>query len=166
MSISQCLIPIEDPRQAFWEQSARMYLAAMIGYVLECLLPEEHTLAYAAELFSEMPSGNCNRLFRELGELSPDSFAYKKRRMFSGIKTAEKMYESIQGILTEKPDLLTCDGPVRMYSRPDKVDFPFLDREQTAVFLTISDADRSSDRLASLFYTQALQPLCASADRD
>ena len=166
MSIANCLVPIEDPRQAFWEQAARMYMAAMIGYVLECLPREEHTLEYVAALFSEMPSGNFERLFTELGELNPDSFAYKKYRMFANVKTAEKMHESIRGILAEKLDPLTYDGPVRMYNRPEKVDFPALGREKTAVFLTISDTDRSADRLASLFYTQALQSLCASADRD
>lgn len=41
-----------------------------------------------------------------------------------------------------------------------------LAQEKTAVFLTVSDTDRSADRLVNLFYTQALQTLCRSADRD
>ncbi len=39
-------------------------------------------------------------------------------------------------------------------------------REKTAVFLTVSDTDRSMDRLADLFVTQAVHTLCRSADRD
>ena len=42
------------------------------------------------------------------------------------------------------------------------MDFASLGREKTALFLNISD----TDRLANLFYTQALQSLCASADKD
>ena len=33
------------------------------------------------------------------------------------------------------------------------------------MFLTVSDTDRSMDGLANLFYTQALQSLCAAADK-
>ena len=39
-------------------------------------------------------------------------------------------------------------------------------REKTALFLTISDTDRSLDGLAGIFMTQALQILCKSADHD
>ena len=53
-----------------------------------------------------------------------------------------------------------------MYSAPDRIRFQTLGQEKTAVFLTISDTDRSMDGLVNPFYTQALQALCASADRD
>ena len=39
-------------------------------------------------------------------------------------------------------------------------------KHKTALFLTISDTDRSMDRLTNLFYTQALHELCNSADQD
>ena len=55
---------------------------------------------------------------------------------------------------------------MEMYRKPNRVDFRALGREKTAVFLTISDMDRSMDRLVNLFYTQAFQALCRSADRD
>lgn len=53
-----------------------------------------------------------------------------------------------------------------MFSCPQRIDFRSLGREKTAVFLTISDTDRSMDGLVNLFYTQALQTLCNSADKD
>lgn len=166
MSIATALVPIDDPRQPFWELAARTYLACILGYVLECLPQEEHTLEYAGRLVGELNSGSFDKLLEELGQENPDSFAYKKYRLFAGNKTAEKMHQSIIGILGQKMDPLTWDGPVRMYAKPDKVSFPDLGRERTAVFLTVSDTDRSNDRLAALFYTQALQALCASADKD
>lgn len=48
---------------------------------------------------------------------------------------------------------------------PNRINFPRLGKEKTALFLTISDTDRSMDRLVNLFYTQAFQSLCAAADR-
>lgn len=166
ISVTACLVPIEDPRQAIWEQHARMYMSAMIAYVMECLPPEEHTLKYVMNLFCEMNTGVFDDLFQELGARNPDSFAWTRYQMFKDISRAEKMNESIRGIIAEKLDPLTFDGPLQMYTRPDKVDFAAMGREKTAVFLNISDMDRSSDRLINLFYTQALQALCHSADKD
>ena len=40
-----------------------------------------------------------------------------------------------------------------------------LAKRKTALFLTISDMDRSQDKLANLFYAQALQVLCRYADQ-
>lgn len=166
MSVATALVPIEDPSQPFWEYAARTYLAALVGYVMECLPREEHSLTYVARLFGEMNSGNFDKLMGELGERNPDSFAYQKYRLFADNKTAEKMHQSIVGILGEKLDPLSWKGPAALYAKPDKVNFADLGRERTAVFLTISDTDRCNDRLAALFYTQALQALCASADKD
>ena len=166
VSITACLVPIEDPRQAIWEQHARQYLSALIAYVMEAMPPEEHTLKSVMDLFTEMNDSGFKRLFEELGEQRPDSFAWTRYKMFRGTKNVEKMHESIRGIISQKLDLLTFDGPLQMYTRPDKVDFSALGREKTAVFLNVSDTDRSVDRLVNLFYTQALQALCNSADKD
>ncbi|MCI9120730.1 MAG: type IV secretory system conjugative DNA transfer family protein [Oscillibacter sp.] len=166
LSICATLVPVEDATQPFWEYLARMYMEVLVGYVLECLPPEEHNLEMVTELFGEMPSGNFERLLEELGLENPRSFAYRKFRMISGIKQAEKMHESVRGILSEKLDPFTFEGPFRLFKRPSQLHFPSLGREKTAVFLTISDTDRSADRLAALFYLQALQSLCASAGKD
>lgn len=166
MTVSTCMVPVEDERQPFWDFAARMYLTTLIAYTLECLPREEHTLEYVAALFAEMPSGNFDRLMAKLGEQNPDSFAYRKYKMHMGISTAEKMHESIRGILAEKLDPLVYDEPLAMYRKPGRLDFKSLGQRETAVFFTVSDTDRSSDKLASLFFTQALQSLCHSADRD
>ena len=172
MTIADSLVPMEDEKSPFWDQAAKMYLASLIGYVLECLPRREHTMEYVAKLFTQMqrekygaPSRG-EELFRELGMENPDSFAYKKYQMYKATADAERMHASILGILAEKLDPLVYDGPLAMYSRKKRMDFRTLGREKTAVFLTISDTDRSADRLVNLFYTQALQTLCRSADRD
>jgi len=174
MSVANCLAPVEDHRDPFWDHAATMYLASMIGYVLECLPEEEHTLEYVAKLFAEMRAEpqegrripNAVRLFQELGEQNPDSFAYKKFKMYICTSGAEKMHASILGILAGKLDPLVYDGPLSMYKKEKRVEFDQLGRRKTAVFLTISDTDRSADRLVNLFYTQAIQSLCRCADRD
>lgn len=166
MRIAACLIPMESRNDPFWDLSARMYVEAMIGYVLECLPKKEHTLKYVCELVSQMSGEYFNKLFRELEELNPDSFAIKRYQAFQGSEKAEKTFESIHAVIAGKLNALNFDGPVAMYGKKNRVNFAELGKEKTAVFLTISDTDRSMDKLCNLFYTQALQMLCASADHD
>jgi len=103
-------------------------------------------------------------MMQELEAERPDSFAVQKYRMFQSNRTAEKMDASIRGILAAKLDPLTFDGAARLFSKEERLDFTSLGREKTAVFLTVSDTDRSLDKLVNLFYTQAMQALCRSAD--
>jgi type IV secretion system protein VirD4 len=86
--------------------------------------------------------------------------------MFKTIATAEKMYASIIGIVAEKLDIMSFDGIDKFFHNPQKISFKDLGREKTIVFLNISDSDRTMDRLISIFYTQALQELMLSADKD
>lgn len=176
MTIACALAPVESQKDPFWDYSAQMYVACMIGYVMECLPPEQRTLEYVMKLFGEMDfdrnnssfeeGSNFGRMLHELGQKDPNSFAWKKFCSFRGNATAEKMHESIRGILASKLDVLTFDAVLALYTRKNRVDFASLGRERTALFLTVSDTDRSLDRLVNLFYTQAFQALCNSADRD
>lgn len=166
MSVAACLTPSESHHEPFWEKSARMYIACMIGYVLECLPEEEHTLEYVQKLYAEMNTDNFSQLLEDLGMENPDSFAFKKYQMFCNAKDVKTTYECIRMFIAERLDTLTFDGPLQMYKNPKRVKFEELGRKKTAVFLTISDTDRSMDTLTSLFYTQALHALCESADKD
>ena len=163
-SIATCLVPLEDHNQPFWDLSARVYVCTLIAYVMECLPKEKHTLQSVMELFTEMDSDSFDDDFQALGVRNPHSFAWTMYRRIKDNRKAERMHESIRGIVAQKLDPLTFDGPLQMYTRPDKVDFAALGREKTAVFLNVSDMDRSADRLVNLFYTQALQTLCSVAD--
>ena len=164
MSIAACLVPVEDHTQPFWDLSARMYVATLIAYVMECLPKSQHTLKFVMDLFTEMDSDSFDDRFQALGVRNPNSFAWMKYKTIKDNRKAEKMHESIRGIVAQKLDPLTFDGPLQMYTRFHKVNFADLGREKTAVFLNVSDMDRSADRLVNLFYTQALQALCQSAD--
>lgn len=166
MTVAACLCPLTLSKDPFWEKSARMYIACMVGYVLECLPEEEHTLEYVQKLYAEMDTENFDMLFEELGMENPDSFAFKKYKMIRSAKNVKTTYECVRMFIAEKLDTLTFDGPLQMYKNPERVRFEDLGRERTAVFLTISDTDRSMDTLASLFYAQAFQALCESADKD
>lgn len=166
MTIAACIANIESSKDPFWEFSARMYLESIIGYVMECLPEEEHTLDSVVRLYCEIGTGRFDRLLMELNELNPDSYAVSRYNMFKSTAKAEKMYASIQGILAEKLSVLSFAGAKALFHNPNKIQFADLGKGKTAVFLNISDTDRSMDKLVNLFYTQAFHTLCNSADKD
>ena len=170
-TLCAALVPLGDQRDRFWEESARTLLSALVGYVLEMLPQEEHTLEYVLKLFTTEDGGMApqrvyRQLLQDLARENPDSFAARQFGLYSVVQTSEKTDASVQAFVSRALAPLAYDGPLQMYRSDRRVDFRALGREKTAVFLTVSDTDRSMDGLVNLFYTQALQTLCASADRD
>ena len=84
LTLCAALVPLENSKEPYWERSARTLLASLVGYVLESLPQEEHTLEYVLKLFtaeSERQQGFSSpqlvfrELLRQLGAENPDSFA-------------------------------------------------------------------------------------------
>ena len=165
MTISAALIPIESPRDPFWELTARVYLESLIGYVLECLPEDERSMDTVVRLSREIGTGRLSKLMDELAILDPDSFAVRRYTICRDGEKADRTNACVLMFLAEKLASLDCDEAKAIFRNPDKIDLAKLGREKTAVFLEISDTDRSRDRLANLFYSQALHILCNEADR-
>lgn len=166
LTIASCMIPLENSREPIWELSARTYLETMVGYVLECLPEKEHNMTSVLKLFNEMPTGRYDRLMKELCEMEPNSFTAVRYQMTKSLRQAEKMYESIRAFIAVRLDVFTFDGARTILEHPYRILFSDIGMEKTAVFVTVSDTDRSMDYLANLFYTQAIQALCNSADKN
>lgn len=161
MTVAACLVPVES-REPFWDLSARMRLESLIGYVMDFLPPEEHDLVSVVKLFQ---SGKADRIFQEVEEIAPDCFCAVRYRMSQMVKQADKTEASIQGILAERLACCSFEGVTALFRNPRQLFIPDLGRGKAALFLKVSDVDRSMDRLVGLFYTQALQVLCDTADR-
>ena len=164
MRIADILCPMEDPTQPFWDYAAKMVLSSLIAYVLTALPEEQHTLEYVLELVSELQTGLVDELMTELSDRRPNCMAVRKYRAYRSTQKAEKMFASICGILAEKLDPVSFDGALEMLVKPERICFREIGSAKTAVFLTVSDTDRSMDKLVTLFYTQAMQELCSFAD--
>ena len=133
---------------------------------MECLPENEHNLDSAITLSLQIANGNYAKLIKELEFINPNSLAVKTYNLFKDTCKSEKTLASVLAILGEKFNGLMLNDLLKMYKNENRIDFSSLGREKTAVFLSISDTDRSKDRIISLFYTQALQELCNSADFD
>lgn len=167
LALAATLIPIENPREPYWEQTARIYLESAISYVLEALPERERHMGSVVRLIPEMGrKGKYKALMRELEVIAPDSFALSRYRMFQPVaEDADKTAACVHSFLASKLAPFGFAGAVRFLSDPRKLNIKRLGRKKTAVFLTISDTDPSLYRLADVFYTQALHTLCDLADQ-
>ena len=164
ITVAAALVPVTSRTDPFWDLSARNYAEALIGYTLDNLPREEHTLVSVAKLFAEAETGVLDELMREYCTICPDSFAAMRWKFFQGGRKADKTYSSILAILSQRLSNFSFSGVQQLFTNKNQIDFGAISREPTAVFVHVSDNDFSLSGLTSLFYTQALQALIAEAD--
>ena len=156
----------KDP---FWEEAAEVLLSALIAYLWEYRPKHEQTLRSVFKLtaacqVNENDASNStplDRLFNEVRRRAPESFAvsqYDKFRIGAG-KTLRSVLISLNARLG-RYDF----KEMQMMTAKDDIFIPQLGQRKTAVFVVISDKDRSMDGYANLFITQTMDELCRFAD--
>lgn len=160
------LSPLTNARDPFWDNTCRAILCAFVSFVLERLPREEHNLASAFKLF-HLADDRLVELFMDLEADNPDSLAVRQYNLvMKSLPGAKQTYSCVRAELGEKLSSLTLEGSRHMFTARERVSFRDMGKRRTALFLSVSDTDRSMDRLSNLFYAQALQALCNSADND
>lgn len=153
----------------FWEESDEMFLSSLIGYLYlhrpkhEQTIKSIYKLMYACEIqenYSEATNA-LDRIFHEVEKQDRDDFSaaqYKKFRQGAG-KTLCSILISLSARLGR------YDYPeFHKMTEVDSIDLGNIGKEKTAVFVIISDKDRSMDGFANIFYSQAMDELCRVAD--
>ncbi|MCM1480134.1 MAG: type IV secretory system conjugative DNA transfer family protein, partial [Muribaculaceae bacterium] len=77
---------------------------------------------------------------------------------------AERMWSSIVEFANRALEPFDFEEARTIFENPKSFDISKLGTEKTALFLNVSDTDRTFDNLINVFYTQALQILCSFAD--
>lgn len=163
--IAQAICPCLNSKEPFWDQAAQMYLETIILFVMNLLPPWQHNLYEVYTFLSKMGTDELENMVEEECITHPDSAFTRKMQMIRQNAKADKMDASIKGILAQHLDVVACSGVKRMFCMKKQTDMRSFLRGKTALFLSVSDSDRSQDALINLFYTQALQYLMAAADR-
>lgn len=172
MKISEILAQSEDSvgttADPFWDKITKLFLNGLIGYLCETdALPK--TLESVLKLMREgerYSGGQRNSpladRFNRLKDADPNSWAYTQ---FNNVNVCpDDTYDSVRATLAAK--FANLDTPeIRGMTRCSDIDFKLIGSRKTAVFVTVSDTDRSMDDLANLFITQSMQQLCGFADR-
>ncbi|MFI3201523.1 MAG: type IV secretory system conjugative DNA transfer family protein [Eubacteriales bacterium] len=168
LTMAQVVIPdragAKDP---FWNQSARLYLQCLIAYVLETEKEEVISFRQVGKIFEQIKNQEkFNEIMDSVKEKNSESFAVKIYELIVGNEVAEKTHASIIGVMAERISVMVSEEYIRMYELQDRLDFTQISEKKTAVFLIVSDTDRSNDTMVSMFYTQALNKLCTVADNN
>lgn len=151
-------------REPFWQDSARDYMECMVSYVKDFTPENEHHFGTVYKLATLMDSGRFTELMRDAEEKLPDGLVAKRYPQIISNAGADRMHASIKGFVYQNLSSLNTKEAVRFYKRQDRIDFKELGKKPTALFLIVSDTDRSQDVFINLLYTQALQELVRFAD--
>jgi len=102
----------------------------------------------------------------EKQEEDPMAFAVRQHSASMAAKEAEKMAASIKSVTGQKLLPYMVSEVDQLFKMGNRIDFRDLRREKTALFVHVSDVDRSMDRLVALFYEQMLKTLVERSDQD
>lgn len=151
----------------FWDSMTIIMLSAIIGYMFETnYMPFNfkgilQLVREGERTNDDNKDSRLSRRFKKLRETDPLSWACDQ---FSDVDQApDKTYDCIRATLTSKLSRLDTRELQIMMSGNDFT-FASIGSSRTAIFVTVSDTDRSMDCLANIFFTQAMQQLCRSAD--
>lgn len=155
----------------FWDESGQLLLQAIMAYLMEAWGPNDQNLHTILKLINICTINEndteaatpLDRMMKDWGEKSPGSYAlstYNKVRI-----SAARTMKSI--LVTVNAKLGMLDTPeMNELMREDDVDIASIGKQKTALFVVVSDTDRSVDNLANIFFTQAMNELCRVADKE
>ena len=156
----------------YWDQASTLLLNAILAYlVYECRL-QDRTLANVQklirsfELNDEKPGfkSTLEIMFDTLKDKNAQCFAVKQWESFCCLKGSERTVACVVSTLhTKFSQFMTPD--VEWLTNMDTLNFDAIGKQKTAVFVNVSDVDRSKDKLVSLFYSMLLNRLRNVADK-
>ena len=155
----------------FWDEASQLLVQAVVSYLCEELGAEEQNLHQLLQLIglcqieenSSQRKNLLDRLMEELGEKNEDSYAFNSYKKFR--VAASKTLKSI--LISVNARLGSFDTPeLNEMTAFDDIDITSIGKRKTALFVVVSDTDRSLDGLANIFFTQAMNELCRFADKE
>ncbi len=154
----------------FWDESAQLLVQALIAFLIERKRPEEANLHNILKLATSCEINEYNsdekspldRIMDNHRQHTPNSYAvdnYDRFRIAAG-RTLRSILISVTARLglMDSPELQLMTGY-------DDIDLESIGKRKTALFVVVSDTDRSLDNLVNLFFTQTMNVLCEYADK-
>lgn len=157
----------QDP---YWDDSSLMLINSLIAYVKETV-PEDsdkHNFHNILEILRctgrrDNYKTELSNNMEELYEQNHNSWAVKQFRNVD--QAPEKTFNTIVSTSIAKFCSVDTEELAEMM-KYDEINLPSIGQKKTAVFVEVSDSDRSMDVLINMFFTQAMNQLCTYADED
>lgn len=162
----------------FWDEATLVLFTVILGYLYETedIPEEEKNFETLCKLVTEVGKDfdehdrmlHMPKLFYRLEQHNEkmksqgkESWAYHRFQVF---KTCpEKTHNTI--VMTSYAKLASFDTKeINIMMEKNDINFASIGTEKTALFVEVSDTDRSMDLLVNLFYSQLMNELCSYAD--
>jgi len=156
----------KDTKDPFWDLSAQNFINCAIACMLEIEMEAEQNMETLFEYTDVISKKEFEKIIYDIREKSGDGcYAVKCFGQISDTRESEKTMASILSIMRNHIAVFNSKDVLKMFTHPNQFRFESLGEEKTALFLTISDSDRSMDRLVNLMYTQMFDALIQHADK-
>ena len=171
--MSYALLRLErgSAKDPFWDDSAVILINSLISYLKEayagttddCNFHNILKLLRVASRDGETPNNATPLaiLMEDLYRTNRESWAYKQFQNING--SPDRTFNSIVVSAVAKFCTVDTEELAKMM-KYDEIDLPSIGQRRTAVFVEVSDTDRSMDMLINIFFTQAMNQLCTYAD--
>jgi len=155
----------------FWDKAAQLLIQAVMAYLWEAWGPKEQNFRRLLQLIENAQTEGdlednksvLDRLFDDHEKENRNSYAAKCYKRFR--VAANRTLRSI--LITVHSSLSLYDTPaIDELMKDDDIDITSIGKRKTALFVVVSDTDRSLDGLVNVFFTQAMNELCIYADKN
>ncbi len=156
----------EDP---YWRYTAETLLTSIISYMIKFMPKRYQNMYHMMQLLLEcQPSSDdlsnktkYDERMQELKQTHPNCFALRQYKKFRTAPTRTLM--CTLSMATARMGVYESDELCSMLETDD-LKISSLGQRKTALFVVVSDTDRSMDGLVNLFFTQTMNELCTYAD--
>lgn len=155
----------------FWDEASQLLLQSVIAYLVEKRPTKDQNFHSMMQLISCCESGGdmeltksaFDRLMYEVGMENSKSYAFNMYKMFR--VAADRTLRSI--LISTNARLGHFDTPeLNGMMEMDDLDMTEMGNRKVALFVIVSDTDRSLDGLVNVFFTQSMNELCRYADQE
>ncbi|MCM1164820.1 MAG: type IV secretory system conjugative DNA transfer family protein [Lachnospiraceae bacterium] len=164
LTLANNLVPLMTYNDPFWDMSAQSYVVFLIAFCLDALPPEEQNMMSVCEAHRRFIQPNGDLSFIRWAEDNPDTFAAKRFRQLTGIRTVERTWSCIIEFANRALEMFDFKEGEMIFGELESFDIASLGKRKTVLFLNVSDTDGTFDKIINIFYSQALQTLCSVAD--
>lgn len=166
ITLSQSIIAANQSNEPIWELSAQQILQFLIGYTLEALPEEDHTMITVCKLYHTLTQKNGLDAFMPWVEKHPDSFPARKFDSIKSNSIADKMIASIYGFVNVAITGFEMKESKFIFDNEKSVDLRQLGNKKMALFIEISDTDHTFDSIQNIIFTQCMSVLFQEADKN
>ena len=159
----------QDP---YWDDAAKGVLRSLIACLLEGTRKKDHRIKNLIRLLEKIQAGGegakkseYEKLMEKLRHDDPQSYAAAQYYLALNERVA-RTAGSVKMILGAQLSQYDSEEIACILDQKTRLNIRSIAKRKTALFVTISDMDRAHDKLANLFYAQALQELCRYADQE